>query len=222
MDGKLSIAQAEKLTGITRKQVERMKNKLKDPEKYRRELLGAEYLAAQLAEPDHFRTNFSGNNEWHTPVEYIEMARKVLGQIDLDPASSVKAQKTVQAGEFYKFTSEAINGLTLPWHGRVWLNPPYAPQAIAAFVARMCEEYESKHVSAAIMLTHNYTDSAWFQKAAKIASALCFPETRIRFQDPDGVPCSPTQGQAFFYFGTNPVKFIAEFKSIGLIVRPVK
>jgi phage N-6-adenine-methyltransferase len=219
---RLSIAQAEKLTGMTRKQVERLRHKLKDLEKYRRDLLGAEYLAAQLADPDHFRTNFTGQNEWHTPAKYIEMARAVLGEIDLDPASSDAAQKTVRAIEFFKFVSPEDNGLTKVWHGRVWLNPPYSPKEIAAFVTKLCDELASGRISAAIMLTHNYTDSAWFQRAAHQVTAICFPDTRIRFEDPHGVPCSPTQGQAFFYFGTLVKAFAEEFSSIGFVVVPLR
>jgi len=31
--------------------------------------------------------------EYYTPVEIIEAARRVLGEIDLDPASSIAAKK---------------------------------------------------------------------------------------------------------------------------------
>jgi hypothetical protein len=214
----LSESQAKKLTGIGKMQKSRMATKLKDPANYRRELLGSAYLTAQLADPDHFRTQFTGNNEWHTPAEYIAMARAVLGEIDLDPASSDIAQRTVQAVEYFTFVSDEDSGLTKPWHGRVWLNPPYAPIAIAAFVAKLIDEYQSSRVSAAIVLTHNYTDSGWFQKLAPLAAAICFPGSRVRFVDQDGVPCSPTQGQAFFYLGGDRSKFVEQFSKIGFTV----
>jgi hypothetical protein len=42
----------------------------------------------------------TGENEWYTPVKYIEAARRVLGNIDLDPASCEAAQTTVRARQF--------------------------------------------------------------------------------------------------------------------------
>lgn len=216
----LSEPAAKELTGIGKVQKARMANRLKEPEKYRQELLRIGHVGAQLADPDNFRAEGTGNNEWHTPAKYIALARAVLGKIDLDPASSQIAQRTVKATEYFTFKSESDNGLTKPWHGRVWLNPPYSPKEIAAFVDKLCVEWLSGQITAAIMLTHNYTDSGWFQKAVAVAADLCFPNTRIRFEDPDGVPCSPTQGQAFFYFGKNKTKFEKHFAQIGFIAVP--
>lgn len=218
----LSESQAKKLTGIGKVQKHRMAIRLRAADEYRDHLLGVEYLAANLAEPHNHRGEGTGNNEWHTPAMWIDLARTVLGGIDLDPASSPIAQKTVKAKKFYKYVSENDNGLTQEWKGRVWLNPPYSPKEIAAFSSKMIEEFTSGHVTAAIMLTHNYTDSSWFQRLARAASAVCFPSTRIRFEDPHGVPCSPTQGQALFYFGTAAPDFVKWFAPRGIVMSQVE
>jgi hypothetical protein len=96
---------------------------------------------------------------------------------------------------------EDIAAVARPWHGRVWLNPPYSQSHIERFVHKLCDEVKAGNVPAAILLTHNYTDTAWFNEASEIASAVCFTRGRIKFVDPDGKEAAPTQGQAFFYFG---------------------
>jgi phage N-6-adenine-methyltransferase len=160
------------------------------------------------------RTGFTGNNEWYTPAEYIELARKVLGTIQLDPASSEAAQKVVKAKTFY---TEADDGLAQEWSGKVWLNPPYAQPAIAHFIEKLVSEVEAGRVTEALLLTHNYTDTAWFHRAAFAASAICFTEGRIRFVDTQGTRAAPTQGQAFFYFGKRIQTFTAHFRDVGFI-----
>lgn len=162
-------------------------------------------------------TQGTGENEWYTPEEYLDLARDVLGGFDLDPASSAEAQKKVRA-EFY-FTIED-DGLKEEWHGRVWLNPPYAQPHIAEFVSKMVLERRAGHVTAGIMLTHNYTDTAWFQEAAAVADAICFSRGRVRFESPSGELAAPTQGQAFFYFGDDVAAFSEKFRSAGFIVEP--
>lgn len=165
---------------------------------------------------NHVRGTFgTGENEWYTPAEHIELARSVLGKIDLDPASSATAQETVKATSYF---TEADNGLEQKWKGRVWLNPPYAQPAISHFAEKMVSEIAAGRVSEAIMLTHNYTDTAWFQKLAKAATAICFTRGRVKFVSPEGQVAAPTQGQAFFYFGHELETFVSTFAKIGFVV----
>lgn len=161
-------------------------------------------------------TTGTGENEWYTPKEHIEVARAVLGNFDLDPASSEIANGIVKADKFFTIDDD---GLAKDWTGCVWLNPPYAQPAIAHFADKMVAEYQSGRVEQAIMLTHNYTDTAWFQKLAQACSCICFTRGRVRFVSPTGELASPTQGQAFFYFGRNPEAFARRFADFGFVVQ---
>ena len=165
------------------------------------------------------RTLGTGNSEWYTPPEYIDLARQVLGDIDLDPASCELAQRTVKARNFY---TKADNGLTKPWYGRVWLNPPYGNPDMSLFVDKLLEERNAKRVKAAILLSHNFTDTRWFQKAAMLCQAVCFTRGRIGFINQKGEPCaSPANGQTFTYFGPDTGKFFDVFSAnVGVVLRP--
>jgi phage N-6-adenine-methyltransferase len=157
----------------------------------------------------------TGENEWYTPAEYVTLARGVLGKIDLDPATSPEAQKVVGAERCF---TKGDDGLKQQWAGTVWLNPPYAQPFIAEFVSKMVSEWRAGRITAAIMLTHNYTDTAWFHEAASAASAICFTRGRIKFYEPSGDVAAPTQGQAFFYFGSDVPKFAETFAAIGFVM----
>lgn len=208
------LQDAERETGVKQQRVSKWRKQLGTGNKYREALFGAAHKKAMADEHNH-RAQGTGENEWYTPAKYIEMARKVLGGIDLDPASSEEAQKTIQATKFF---TAADNGLTCEWGGRVWLNPPYAQPWISEFVRKMVQERSDGRVDAAIMLTHNYTDTAWFHEAAEIADAICFTRGRIKFVDKDGAECAPTQGQAFFYYGDDISRFASVFVNAGFVM----
>jgi ParB family chromosome partitioning protein len=159
--------------------------------------------------------NNSGENEWYTPDEYVGAARAVLGTIDLDPASSASANEIIRAQDFYTADD---NGLAQPWRGRLWMNPPYASGLIEPFTAKMAECYEAGDVAESITLVNNATETRWFQRLARVAAAICFPERRIRFVSLDGTPGAPLQGQAFIYLGVDAERFANEYRKFGLIV----
>jgi phage N-6-adenine-methyltransferase len=156
------------------------------------------------------------NDEWFTPSEYIEAARAVLGDIDLDPASSAQAQEIVRAAAFF---SKQNNGLVQEWHGRLWVNPPFAQPLIAQFISKLVAERVAGHITAAIVLTHNYTDTAWFHELVSVADAICFTRGRVKFYEGDNI-AAPTQGQAFAYLGNDVQRFEDVFCLIGACLRP--
>ena len=160
-------------------------------------------------------SNNSGENEWYTPSNIIELARKVMGSIDLDPASSELANKTVRANVFFTMQD---NGLVQKWSGNVWMNPPYAQPLIGNFCNKLVEEFGIGNINQAIVLVNNATDTAWFHRLVIHSGCVCFTKGRMRFIHTNGNPGAPLQGQAILYFGDNVGEFMNLFEKIGFML----
>lgn len=161
----------------------------------------------------------TGEVEWYSPADVVEAARDVLGSIDLDPASCAAANAVVRATQFY---SVEDNGLAQPWHGGVWMNPPYRQPDIAHFCEKFARAVTTGEVRAAIALVNNCTDTEWFATLAASASAFCFPSSRCRYWQPDRTTSTALQGQAVIYSGPDAAGFCRRFSELGLVlVRPI-
>jgi phage N-6-adenine-methyltransferase len=157
----------------------------------------------------------SDQNDWRTPRKFLEAAHAVMGGIDLDPASSAEANQTVEATTFY---TEADDGLTQPWNGRVWLNPPYGGKA-RLFIGRLIQEYNDGNVTAACALVNSHpTETQWFQ--ALFDYPICFIRGRIDFGGPSrAVSTSSTHGSAVCFLGKDTETFARVFSKFGAVVR---
>lgn len=157
----------------------------------------------------------SGDNEWYTPPEYIEAARAVMGDIDLDPASTPEANEIVQAKKIF---TEAEDGRMQEWNGRVWMNPPYSYEYISDFCEKLSDEFSVGRITEACVLVNNATETYWFQGLCQFAQAICFPAKRIKFWHPaKEEKASPLQGQAVLYFGDNVDLFMDAFRRFGVM-----
>lgn len=208
--------------GVTKTQSSRWQKKAALPLEKQEELI-ARAKGAAIAVLDGEKKNRVAQNtgefEWYTPQEFVDAAREALGGIDLDPASNDTAQAWIKAKRYFTAKDD---GLTQRWQGRVWLNPPYKQPLIDQFVSKLVAEVRAKRVTSAILLTNDCTDTAWFHEAASAAAAICFPAGRIKFVNPRGETGSPTQGQAFSYFGPDVDRFTEVFRAVGLVVAPIR
>jgi len=193
-----------------------------EPEEQRevwQELVGrdsAETITAEEIRKAVHVSHNSGNNEWYTPPEYIEAARRVMGGIDLDPASSGMANTIVGASRFY---TQEDDGLMHDWAGRVWMNPPYEAGLIRAFADKLAVHVRRREVNEACVLVNNATETGWFRVMLDVASCVCFIRGRVKFIDSVGNPSgAPLQGQALLYIGLNVGDFTQAFSGFGTVL----
>lgn len=216
-----SAEQVAQRLGTSVKQISRWAQRLADPEKFEEyfEKACARYRKILELETTAHVGHNSGENEWYTPAEYIEAARTVLGAIDLDPATSKKANEVVKAARM--FTRED-DGLEQSWQGRIWMNPPYSQPLVTQFSEKLAAHVQAGDVSAAIVLINNATETEFFQRLAAVASAICFPQGRVQFWSPGKDSATPLQGQAVLYMGPDLESFFAMFADFGFVVKAIR
>jgi len=184
-----------------------------------KEIAGEVTTAAMLRLNQPHVSHNSGENEWYTPPDIIERARRAMGAIDCDPASSQFANKNVKADIYY---SSKDDGLNQKWKGRVWLNPPYAQPLCAQFCEAVTHRFLDKEIEQACVLVNNATETAWFQGMLRAATSLCLLEGRVKYLDKTGEPANtPLQGQAVVYFGPRIKSFTASFSNAGQVLAHV-
>jgi len=162
------------------------------------------------------------SNEWYTPPEFVKAAQKVLGQIEIDPASCEMANQVVQANRIY---TKDDDGLVQPWTCKtMWLNPPYGRVGTdrqkgqtELWVQRLISEYESGNVEEAILLVNAYLYKQWF--APLWAYPIAFPTGRLSFWSAQGKSGRSPHSSAIVYFGSNVQRFVDVFSAFGPVTK---
>lgn len=113
-------------------------------------------------------------DDWYTPPELFA----ALGlTFDLDPCSPGPGH-WVPARCVY---TKDDDGLSLPWQGLVWMNPPFGGRHghipwLERFLAH----------GNGIGLVRAYTSAGWFHDWAVRAETMLFPRGKTKFVRPDG------------------------------------
>lgn len=114
----------------------------------------------------------TGKEEWLTPPEII----KALGPFDLDPCAPINLPWPTAENHY---TIED-NGLIKPWHGRVWLNPPYGGET-GKWMRRMKDHGNGIVLIFARTETQTFHECVW-----GVADAVLWIKGRLTFCNVDG------------------------------------
>ncbi len=177
----------------------------------------AEYFEATeeatIARPSKWNRGMqtSHSAEWYTPDQILDPVRALFGVIDLDPCSHADAQQQVRAAHYY---TQADDGLTQPWHGNVYVNPPYG-DAIKPWIPRLIAAYTAGECRSVVALVPGRTDTDWF--APLFDYPICFVHGRLKFS---GAEHSATFPSIVVYLGPDLAAFRRAFHTIGPIMLP--
>lgn len=149
----------------------------------------------------------SANVDWYTPPWVFER----LGLIfDLDPCQPVNPIPWIPACRRYTL---ADDGLTSPWHGRVWLNPPYGKHT-HNWLRKMHTHRNG------IALLFARTDCAWFHEVVANSDAILFLKGRVKFVDGLGVTggSGAGSGSMLVAWGDSNVDALKRMTDLGHLV----
>lgn len=153
------------------------------------------------------QSHVMGKDEWLTPPYIL----KALGAFDLDPCAPVN-----RPWEMAKTHYTAMdNGLTKPWHGRVWCNPPYGAEA-----ARWMERLADHGDGIALIFARTET-AAWVEHVWAKATAVLFIAGRLHFHHVDGTraPANGGAPSALIAYGDSNAECLRTCSIGGAFVR---
>ncbi len=159
------------------------------------------------------RSTVDVNHERYTPAVIVDAVRKVMEQIDLDPASSAQANETVGATSYY---TKETDGLKRRWCGKVFINPPFDDWP--AWLAKLENEIATGRVKEAVVI--GPANVCAFRSLLLQGGLLLVPTERPKFFDPTADRLiAPPFGSLICYIGEEKDRFVEVFGEQGLILR---
>lgn len=122
-----------------------------------------------------------GSDIWLTPRPVLT----ALGPFDLDPCSAPDQQIWPTAEHHYTLPTD---GLSQPWFGRVWLNPPYGQHAWR-WLAKLAAHGNGIALVFARTETEGFVREIW-----RKADAVLFLHGRLHFHHANGVRAGANSG----------------------------
>lgn len=160
----------------------------------------------------------SKTNEHYTPPDFLLRVYEFFGgTLDLDPCCNSLAHPHVLANCHY---DKKLDGLKLPWFGKVFVNPPYG-KSLLQWTEKLCCEHECGNVEEAIYLVPSRTDTRWTRRLS--GYSRCYLGSRLRFVSEDGKQQdSAPFPSAVFYLGDRTQDFDRYWSILGEVWIPSK
>jgi phage N-6-adenine-methyltransferase len=121
--------------------------------------------------------NSSVDQGWETPPELLGALAQVFPRFDLDPCAPRRSRTVVRARTHY--TAED-DGLSLPWHGTVFVNPPYG-RTLAAWIAKAHHEVSAGRARTVVALLPARPDTRYWHEHIAGRATVYFLRGRLRF-----------------------------------------
>lgn len=119
------------------------------------------------------------NNEWHTPLDLVDDLKNAVGGFDLDPCSGAEPEPIAPI----QYTKDD-DGLSFPWYGKVFINPPYERYVIDEWAAKIHEESTTEgRASLTVSVVPARVNTDWWHVLADDADLVCLLNNRLRFGD---------------------------------------
>lgn len=155
---------------------------------------------------DNFNTHGTGHDEWLTP-KYITDA---LGPFDLDPCSPGTRRPWDTARHHLSIEDD---GLTAPWFGMVWCNPPYGKETFT-WLNKL-----AAHGNGIALIFARTETKGFFEQIWDKADAVLFIKGRLKFHYVDGTVADAANAPSCLVaYGNDAVTRLKNYQNAGKLL----
>lgn len=143
------------------------------------------------------------SDDFLTPAYLVES----MGTFDLDPCSSMRQEKTL-ALQSYRYPED--DGLMLPWHGCVFVNPPFSE--LQKWVSRFILHGNG------VLLCPARIEVSWFWRLWEHGDGFFFTKGPVKYNCPRGKNPPGFFGGAFCAIGQHNVPRLRKIPLRGVLI----
>lgn len=149
-------------------------------------------------------------DEWATPPGFVRPLAAAVDGFDLDVASGAEHSPVADRGY-----DKDDDGLSQPWPGKIWCNPPYSN--ISPWLRKAISERQQSRAEFVVALVKGDTSTDWFHKYGTEADLFVFVNYRMKFGDSSNSAPFPS---LVLVYGELPDAAISSLRNHGTVIEP--